>query len=557
MQLVSPVSPTGEPLEGPQSPVSATLSPENKAKLMAILNHNIYPLLPTIHEKIEHPPCTDTLSVIGRGKASTVYRIPESFDGVLKFGNPRDLLREKIAIEKLYKGFKIYRHHIHDKRFSRRVAERDQRIAAPKPPKVRAYLEAGDGQLRQFRERMPTSSPQNDETNGHCALIIPSITPFTVGVRRQIVGKYFKAHVKEAVLADPENEHCLIRPLLGLNNPNGDCTPVLHPLHGEETSLRDFPAYFGQLESYLSPFWLQILVKQIAISYAVMHWAAGIDGRGVELLLGMNRHGKVTLFIIDLEDTGDFIKLNQDEVKERLVPAVHGSNAYIPRPSISPEMWELFEDTYCEISYDLMKACPMKYREENIGVFYLPELFTTLLKEAFERDEIFKSIDDAYIQFGSDTDDEIEEEDSDDDVDDDDEDSDDDSEEVAMVEEKAPIYASWADEMDNVDPILPNYSLSAQTTFANPSKVKKTVRFAEWKNEVFEVPADEEARKIDLRYLYPKYREDDSEDETDDENVNDEEDNFNSYYGDDEEVDWRNIAQSYNKDAKRQRRNSL
>lgn len=541
MQLASPVSPTGDLIDGSPSRVAASLSPENTMKLIAILNHNIYATITDAEKKVERPLCTDPLLIIGRGKASTVYSLPESFAGVLKFGNARDITREKFAIEKVNEGFKIYYHHIHKQRFSRRVCGKSARIEMPHFPRVMASLVAGDQQLRQFRERMPAQASHSDKTSSHHGLILPRINPFTVGIRRQIVGKYFTAKAKKAALADTENEHCLIRPLLGLNRSDYDqSASALPALHDEETSLRDFPAYFCQLESYLSPHWLRHLVKQIAVSYAVMHWGAGLDGRGVEMLLGMTRSGKANLCLVDFEGTGDVASWSRDEIEYRLVPAVHGSDAYIPRPSVSPEMWELFEDTYCDIAYDLIQACPEKYGRATSAIMELPEHFTALLKAAFERDEYYKSIDDDYIQFASDTDVESQDEDSDEVVYD--EDSDEDSEDVVVEqeEEKAATpapHTSWADEMDKVDPVLPNWNLAVP---AAPAKPKKSVRFADWRNEVFEVPADEEARKIaDIRYLYPQYTpvedEDDEEDEGEGDDVRYEgygaeyEDNYEEY----------------------------
>ena len=94
----------------------------------------------------------------------------------------------------------------------------------------------------------------------------------------------------------------------------------------EPLTTLNLPVYLDHIIKIFEhhPKWpaLEAFAREIAFGYALLHWAARLDGRGIEFLLGSssNGHGK-RLYMLDFEDCRPVSVLTARFVQDQLVPA--------------------------------------------------------------------------------------------------------------------------------------------------------------------------------------------------------------------------------------------
>lgn len=94
----------------------------------------------------------------------------------------------------------------------------------------------------------------------------------------------------------------------------------------------------------------------MAYGYAVLHWGARFDGRGIEFLLGCTESSQVKLHMLDFEDCKPFVCWSKEGIRNQLVPAAMDNAPYIPRPFVSPDLWRAFKKAYLAASRVILKT---------------------------------------------------------------------------------------------------------------------------------------------------------------------------------------------------------
>lgn len=153
---------------------------------------------------------------------------------------------------------------------------------------------------------------------------------------------------------------------------------------------------------------LESFAREIAFGYAMLHWGARLDGRGIEFLLGLSPTGVGRrLYMLDFEDCCPIRELSARCVRDQLVPAAVENEPYIPRATSSGSsdefeirkkrgkdncekkykvftfrshevfVWEVFVKHYLEASRKIWEA-----RDHDFDLS-LPELFIEELKGFF------------------------------------------------------------------------------------------------------------------------------------------------------------------------------
>jgi hypothetical protein len=106
-------------------------------------------------------------------------------------------------------------------------------------------------------------------------LVTERIPPLHQSTRKLLIEKYCSPRNKDSALADLANKNCLVRLYLGSSQ--GKSGQMFF-------SLRNFKLHLNQMvEIQLD---VEKLARTMAIALATMHWAAQIDARDVEFVLG-------------------------------------------------------------------------------------------------------------------------------------------------------------------------------------------------------------------------------------------------------------------------------
>lgn len=167
------------------------------------------------------------------------------------------------------------------------------------------------------------------------ALVTERIWPLPKDIRTLLIDKYCAPRIKEAAFSDAANKDCLVRVYLGsLQGKSG----------GLFFSLRNFKMHLNQMVD------LQLDVKAMAgrmgIAMAIIHWAAGTDGRDVEFVLGSSR--TTNLWLLDFNQVQS---ITMDEAGvAKAIEAVRINDPYLPRPRgtsrIEKQAWNAFAVNY-------------------------------------------------------------------------------------------------------------------------------------------------------------------------------------------------------------------
>ncbi|KAL7784318.1 hypothetical protein V8C37DRAFT_396110 [Trichoderma ceciliae] len=109
------------------------------------------------------------------------------------------------------------------------------------------------------------------------ALVTERILPLPKSTRDLLIDKYCAPRIKQTAFGDAANKDCLVRVYLG---------SLQGKSKGLFFSLRNFKMHLNQiLELQLD---VKTMAGRMAISMAIMHWAAKTDARDVEFALGIS-----------------------------------------------------------------------------------------------------------------------------------------------------------------------------------------------------------------------------------------------------------------------------
>lgn len=214
---------------------------------------------------------------------------------------------------------------------------------------------------------------------------IPSTAP---AVRRLLVDRFCPEALRDAIVADRNNDDCLVRPYLGRRR------HVSRPSRFSAFSLRNFPLHADQMEELGLD--LAGYARTMAGALAFMHWCARIDAKDVEFVLAPGRKpadganspelrrgtpftagqlGQHALWMLDF-DCCRSITLDQDGVG-RTVTAFYRNDPFYPLPgrpknSVDAALWQVFCDHYLATSQKLLA-------DESPEIWKLPSLLTEQL----------------------------------------------------------------------------------------------------------------------------------------------------------------------------------
>lgn len=383
------------------------------------------------------------LRFIADGTKSTVYEIPESFGGlILKVGPWAAINQERLNILRLEQAYQKVNHLIWN----------GSKPSWLKPllfPVVRDVVPTGwarsafDGLVRHCKNlnpRIPEFYDADDDRmsvnyQDHVGIVLSRIGDLEDCDRRKVLQRCYGLEDPqlEAVLHD--NDHCLIRIYLGRISDDAQWDDIEDSI---EDSIED--VIMGDAENYASitssddtylstlnlPGYLDHIIKacrarpplesfarEIAFGYAMLHWGAGLDGRGIEFLLGLSPTGVGRrLYMLDFEDCCPIGELTARCVRDQLVPAALGNGPYIPRATSSGSsdefvwktkdgvrykvftrrshevfVWEVFKKHYLEASWKIWEA-----RDRDFDPS-LPEVFITELKKGFFKQNVERNAD--------------------------------------------------------------------------------------------------------------------------------------------------------------------
>lgn len=402
--------------------------------------------------KAENQP----LRFIADGTKSTVYEIPESFGGlILKVGPWAAIDQERLNILRLKEAYENVNHLIWN-------GSKPSWLNPLLFPLVRDVVPTNwarsvfDGLVRPGKN-LDSRIPEFYDADGdrmsvnfqdHVGIVLSHIGDLEDHDRREVLRTCYglKDPNLEEVLH--ENDHCLIRIYLGRISDDDqsevtkDCVSdnltedaadgaSITPL-----STLNLPGYLDHIieacDARYARLPLESFAREIAFGYAMLHWGAGLDGKGIEFLMGMSPTGVGRrLYMLDFEDCCPIGELTARCVRDQLVPAALENDPYIPRATklgSSKEfekreirgrdhevftlrshevfVWKVFVKHYLEASWKIWQA-----RDRDFD-FRLPGLFIEGLKQGFAQnvernadgvsDHNFASEDGAHDQAGQD-----------------------------------------------------------------------------------------------------------------------------------------------------------
>lgn len=390
--------------------------------------------------KAENQP----LRFIADGTKSTVYEIPESFGGlILKVGPWAAIDQERLNILRLKEAYENVNHLIWN-------GSKPSWLNPLLFPLVRDVVPTNwarsvfDGLVRPGKN-LDSRIPEFYDADGdrmsvnfqdHVGIVLSRIGDLENHDRREVLRTCYglkDSHLEEVL---HENDHCLIRIYLGRisDDDQSDVTKDCVSDNVTEDAADDasitplstlnLPGYLDHIikacgAHYARPP-LESFAREIAFGYAMLHWGAGLDGRGIEFLLGMSPTGVGRrLYMLDFEDCRPIGELTARCVRDELVPAALENDPYIPRATrlgSSDEfvlrkkrgrfykkreefykvftfrshvvfVWEVFVKHYLEASWKIWQA-----RGRDFD-FRLPELFIEELKQGFFAQNVERNAD--------------------------------------------------------------------------------------------------------------------------------------------------------------------
>lgn len=225
-----------------------------------------------------------------------------------------------------------------------------------------------------------------------CATHLPTavlatekILPLPSAIRTLLIQRFCPPHIQQAAFASPGNRDCLVRIYLG-------STCQANP-DGAFFSLRNFKLHLNNmLDLDMDVFHL---AHRMAVALAVMHWAARIDARDVEFVIGgatppsttttfltsqeleslapdtytepliawkaIRAAHSLQLWVLDFNQCSEMTR--DDEGIVKAVEAYRINDPYYPRPvpaegELEGALWRAFAGRYVQVSDGILPETP-------------------------------------------------------------------------------------------------------------------------------------------------------------------------------------------------------
>lgn len=299
------------------------------------------------------------LKFIAEGNKSTVYEIPESFGRlVLKVGPLAAIDRERLNIVRLSQAYRMHHAIWHDLGKGWLIPFLVPHVGGAPPAGWVRDVSTGllkpsenlDPRIPGFYDAMGDRiSVDSDEQVG---IVLSRIGDLKGMDRRTILWMSYEMEDAKLQVLD-ENDHFLIRIYLG-RKPDGDT--VDHAASDDQPlSTLNLPGYLDHIikacgeSKKAERRVLSTCAREIAFGYALLHWGARLDGRGIEFLLGASPSGfGMRLYMLDYEDCRPISDMTVDFVRDQLVPAALENDPYIPRPTVDRRHMHQLQEGYGE-----------------------------------------------------------------------------------------------------------------------------------------------------------------------------------------------------------------
>ncbi|KAG8527352.1 uncharacterized protein KY384_007504 [Bacidia gigantensis] len=354
-------------------------------------------------------PGSSDLRIIGLGSCGSVFEVPGTELAFKKGTNAagiwqdfcltnevhnanrdvRTLMQQLFPAATIPKTPLCYEFHLAD--------EDDFWLGAPDSVGTSDRKEHSSGYLHRFPESHRTRQP---------LFTVDRILPLPQPVREALIDAFFDEEVQHEATSDPDNEDCLARVYLGERE-----TPT-----DDYDTLRNFPLKLNMIEDIDVD--IPELAVEMAIGLATIHWQAKVDGMDTEFVLGSSatwdtdrprgysdssqpphkvkfvdfKRRAIHLWMLDF-DKASRIKLTEQDVKTKLVPAFLGNDPYYPRPDVDEDLWNDFRGAYLKASHAILQNQRVEKK-----VLALPKLFVEEVQSVIKENEDWNEEDN--IVFG-------------------------------------------------------------------------------------------------------------------------------------------------------------
>lgn len=292
------------------------------------------------------------LKFIAGGTKSAIYEIPESLGGlVLKVGPIEAIKQERLNILSLTHAREKLEHSIWS-------GSRQGWLKPLLIPNVEAFVPTGwarddsTGVLRHCENLDPRISGFHDmcvDSDEQIGIVLSRIGDLEDDCSRMVLQRCYNFEdprfpgLEETLRA---NDHCLIRIYLGKLSDEDSISDVAMKDAVDDGSITNsdksplstlnLPGYLDHVvmacgEDKPGPA-LESFAREIAFGYALLHWGARLDARGIEFLMGSSPTGLGKRFyMLDFEDCRPIGELTAECVRHQLIPAALENDPYIPR----------------------------------------------------------------------------------------------------------------------------------------------------------------------------------------------------------------------------------
>ncbi|KAK7210351.1 hypothetical protein V2G26_017529 [Clonostachys chloroleuca] len=296
---------------------------------------------------------------IGKGQCGTIFALSGT-DTVAKIPNSTE------KVDQLLSDFRM--HYL----VIQAMNEADTKLRMDiNIPELHSWVSPA---IKTFWAHYGLRSPQDIDATSF-TLVSNRVFPVPLPVRDALVDVLCPPAIrkqKQAFLAKPENQNCLIRLYLGRR----EITRAKKNI--QNIRLQNFPLHVNEMEDLGldTASFAQVMAQTLAI----LHWKAGVDGNDIEFILGsspestrlpsraeiMNadKYSLGTLFRFDLGRRSislwviDFNQCSTFEDNEaglkKIVDAFFWNDPYYPRPNSTNDrdqnLWATFSQRYLEVS---------------------------------------------------------------------------------------------------------------------------------------------------------------------------------------------------------------
>ncbi|KAL8725094.1 MAG: hypothetical protein Q9166_007568 [cf. Caloplaca sp. 2 TL-2023] len=318
-------------------------------------------------------------NIIGIGSRSVVFSVPGTQLAVKKGKDINALWNDFRLTNTVYNAFLDVRDLLQDA-FPKNMI--------PNVPRCSTF--GLPSSTERILDRYPVSHKEAE-----CAFYMDRIPSLPQHIREALIGLYFAEGTRDAAKMDDENEVCLPRIYLGKKELPGTAQYY--------NSLRNFPLLLDMIEELILD--KDMLVDEMAIGLAVIHWQAQIDARGAKFVLGGAQTTSferrrayiparaeephdievpeftmrsIHIWVLDFGESNPIELLPREVCK--LVTAFLLNDPYYPRPDVDKDLWTRFSRTYIKASRLLLQRKGVSNQATELPKSFINSVVATIKK---------------------------------------------------------------------------------------------------------------------------------------------------------------------------------